>query len=69
MTIRTCARCGETKPETEFYKWRRQCKACRLEMQAAWYRANRDYALERERFYRERARERRMTAAYRRMVK
>lgn len=49
VTAKTCRRCGEEKPLTEFYKnpsaadgYRNHCKACPSAGRADWFRANKD---------------------------
>jgi hypothetical protein len=47
--MKTCSKCGETKPEGEFRKGRRQCKECFNEYQHKYYADNCDKAKERHR--------------------
>jgi Autographiviridae endonuclease VII len=50
--MRTCSKCGELKPETEFYAektckdgLRPDCKACHAARGKSWYARNRDKAI------------------------
>ncbi len=43
METRRCARCGETKPLSEFWKDYRYCKSCGKEYNNAWRKTHRDY--------------------------
>jgi hypothetical protein len=52
--VKRCKKCGESKPESEFYRaagcrdgLRPECKACNLAAKHKWYRANRQRAIER----------------------
>lgn len=47
--VKTCNKCGDTKPLSEFYKSKQNkdghhvvCKVCDKELSAAWYKANRE---------------------------
>ena len=49
--MKTCTKCGETKPFSEFHRHagkldgrRSECKACASVIRAAWYAANKDRA-------------------------
>jgi len=57
---KTCTKCGETKPTTEFYKksaardgLRNQCKSCKKAQQKAWHEANREEKKASSKAYRE----------------
>lgn len=63
--IKTCTKCGTTRPVTDFNKHARrkdglqsQCKSCIAERMAAYYTANRERHAERMAAYREANRER-----------
>lgn len=58
MTDRTCTKCGEAKPLTEYHRdkrspggFRRQCKACRCAQTMDWWYANQERQLQRHREY------------------
>lgn len=61
MIEKTCSKCGETKPLSEYYKggkgsryadgYRSQCKQCQSEYQTKWFKKNKDYADKRAREY------------------
>lgn len=55
---RTCTKCGEAKPLTEYHRdkrspggLRRQCKACRCSQTMDWWYANQERQLQRHRDY------------------
>lgn len=59
--MKTCVKCGKTKPLTGFYQqagmrdgYRNDCKACMKVLRQRWYERNRDYAIQRSQLWRER---------------
>jgi hypothetical protein len=57
---KTCTKCGETKPTTEFYKrsdardgLQAHCKSCKKARSKAWYEANREEKKASSKAYRE----------------
>ncbi|MCK5641009.1 MAG: hypothetical protein KAJ19_09440 [Gammaproteobacteria bacterium] len=61
--MKTCTKCGETKPLENFYENKRyrggrvsRCKACATEYSRAWYKKNRGTIAVRARAYREKNR-------------
>ena len=61
---KTCTKCGETKPTTEFYKrsdardgLQAHCKSCKKARSKAWYEANREEKKARDKAYYEANRE------------
>ena len=62
--MKTCIKCGETKPFAEFYKrkdskdgHRNDCKACRAEVEQQWHQKNKEAIKERTRRYHQENRE------------
>jgi hypothetical protein len=41
--MKTCSKCGAAKPETEFYRKSRQCKACVSAIRRERYRTDPEY--------------------------
>ena len=65
--MKTCAKCGETKPLDAFHRDRSKadgrrvhCRECTLEHQRRWREENRDKALEHQRRYHEENRDKRL---------
>ena len=58
--MKSCSKCGETKPLSEFHRasanrdgHRNECKPCWRKLQQAWYQRNREYALARTQRWRD----------------
>ena len=64
--MKTCTKCGETKPFTEFYKrkgskdgYRSDCKSCRRAHVRQYYQENKEKVIEYNRWYKEEHKEER----------